>query len=263
MNDVLNEKDERLSRIREVVLASKDVKFLYRVFGEIFTKIRCKGYSVFESMRFTWEMILKTDWVRYGSGALDPKVRAESLPNKDKDIQEDETIMEVALRTSRSGYSTSYYNVFVDTDNVRSVAGALGLLGISWEDISTEEAYERLPGNPIFFRIDGAYNPETGRMISEILKCLVVIEDSWDLNGSAVFFNGTEAELGKDYDAKFTLYEGDERDYFDTEFMVLKPDGSRFAEGGCGMVHVDQLGSYLKPFGFTDESLKEIGYLVF
>lgn len=248
------------SKLRFPCLATRDIKWLHGQFGLCFGIMKQKGYTDAEAVRLAWNILDDTDWKNYGEG-LTIVQRAERVLSKAEADVQNASLMLISLRNVRDGYNNRYFNIFVDTDDEKRVCGALMMTGIKAEDVSTGEAYVRKPGNPIFFRIDGYYCPEVGRRLSEVLHCLVLTEDAWDNNASDIFVDGRDAVLGTDYTAETEVRDSDEPDSFDTDFTVRRMDGTCFAAGGCGAVDLNNIDSYLKPFGFDfDGFCKEFGY---
>ncbi len=248
------------SKLRFPCLTTRDIKWLHGEFGVCFGIMKQKGYTDAEAVRLAWNIIDDTDWKNYGEG-LTIAQRAERVLTKAEADVENASLMMISLGTARKGYDNRYFNIFVDTDDEKRVCGALMMIGIKAEDISTDDAYDRVPGNSIFFRIDGYYCPEIGRKLSEILHCLVLTEDAWNNDGCDIFKDGREAVFGQDYTAETEVRDSSEPDTFDTDFTARRMDGKCFASGGCGAVELNCIDSYLKPFGFDfDRFCKEFGY---
>lgn len=249
------------SKLRFPNLANRDVRWLHGQFGLCFGIMKQKGYTDSEAVRLAWNIIDDTDWKNYGQG-LTIVQRAERVITKAEADVRDASLMMISLRTVRDGYNNRYFNISVDTDDEKRVCGALMMIGVKAEDVSSAEAVsERKPGKRISFVIDGYYCPEIGRRLSDVLHCLVLTEDGWDNTGSDVFLDGREAVFGVDYNGEYEVRDSGEPDAFDTEFTVRRPDGSAFTGGGGGLVDINNITSYLKPFGFDfDRFCKEFGY---
>lgn len=237
----------------------RSVEWFHNHFDLVLAIIKNKGYEDGEAVRLAWNVFEDTDWKNYPQCMTVEQKAQQMLSREDYEKQCCESML-AAMEVEPDGYGNRHYFVTVDSPDRVAVAKALLDLGLRPCDVN--RGYGTLISGVTFFDIFGYYEEEVARILSEKLHCLAFVEDAWDCEGTAVFVSGEAAVYGEDYLADINMRSIDAPDCFDTEFSVKRPDGTVFATGGGGSVHLDNLEKYLGPLGFDRESFnREFGYV--
>jgi hypothetical protein len=237
----------------------RSVEWFHNHFDLVLAIIKNKGYKEREAVRLAWNIFEDTDWKNYPECLTVEQKAQQMLSKEDYERQCCESML-AAMDEEPDGYGKNHYFVTVDSPDKLAIAKVLIDLGIRPCDIN--RGCRTLISGVTSFDIYGYYEEEVARILSEKLHCLTFVEDAWDCEGTAVFLDGELAIYGDDYLADIELRSTDTPDCFDTEFSVKRPDGTAFATGGGGSVHLDNLDNYLKPLNFDREAFnKEFGYV--
>lgn len=239
----------------------RSIEWIRKTFNKVKDILTMKGYSAAEAIELAWNLFEDTDWRYYGQGLTIEQRAMKVLTKQEFDTEQCQQMMR-AMTEEPDGYGSCHYYITVDSGDRLAVARALVDIGIRSCDIDSGIPAEDRD-DAVFFDVQGHYCPEVGRLLSEKLGCLVVVEDAWDNDGSEVFMRGLPACINIDYFADCQYRSTDIPDAFDTEFTVRRNDGSVLGGGGCGRVSLEKIEAYLRPFGFhVREFREEFGYRV-
>ena len=88
---------------------------------------------------------------------------------------------------------------------------------------------------------------------------LILFDEAWDEDLTAVYLNGELATDGRDYRAEATISFAEscnDEKFYEVEFLIKRMNGTVFASGGGGMMDSKYLSGYLRCIGQKQNRLQ-------